>query len=211
MDLSCDACEFRRRENCLLFWGSTPAGQHKRSGNTCSQHRSLLLPQFRQPFCLNLRQCLRRVPGGHRLLVKRLHDLRACLKTRPVRAPGLQATGFSAQSCRPCALTRRFSRAFKHALNRPLVADRPQGPACTNPWRSPKTPSPFRDSPTPVSQADNTTNHAAFRSSSPTSCAIKMPSSSGSGASPCIHAANVVCAPANANPLRCMGLEKTTN
>ena len=44
--------------------------------------------------------------------------LRACLKTRPVRAPGLQATGFSAKSCRPRALTRRFPRVFKHALKR---------------------------------------------------------------------------------------------
>ena len=42
---------------------------------------------------------------------------RACLKTRPVRAPGLQATGFSAKSCRPRALTRRSPRDFKHALN----------------------------------------------------------------------------------------------
>ena len=31
------------------------------------------------------------------------------MKTRPVRAPGLQATGLSAKSCRPRALTRRSS------------------------------------------------------------------------------------------------------
>ena len=42
--------------------------------------------------------------------------LKACLKTRPVRAPGLQMTGFSAQPCRPRALTRRFPGVFKHAL-----------------------------------------------------------------------------------------------
>ena len=40
-------------------------------------------------------------------------NLRACLKTRPVRAPGLQATGFSAKSCRPRALTRRSPQSFQ--------------------------------------------------------------------------------------------------
>ena len=48
---------------------------------------------------------------------RKLSNLRACLKTRPVRAPGLQATGFSAKYCRPRALTRRFPRVFKHALS----------------------------------------------------------------------------------------------
>ena len=42
--------------------------------------------------------------------------LKACLKTRPVRAPGLQMTGFSAQTCRLRALTRRFPGVFNHAL-----------------------------------------------------------------------------------------------
>ena len=59
----------------------------------------------------------------------RLHaqGLRACLKTRPVRAPGLPAAGFAAHSCRPralarrgsCrprALTRRGAGVLKHAL-----------------------------------------------------------------------------------------------
>ena len=44
-------------------------------------------------------------------------ELRACLKTRPVRVPGLQRTGCSANSCRPRALTRRSPRVFKHALS----------------------------------------------------------------------------------------------
>ena len=47
-----------------------------------------------------------------------LKSLGAGLKTRPVRAPGLQATGVSAISGRPRALTRRFPRVFKHALSR---------------------------------------------------------------------------------------------
>ena len=42
--------------------------------------------------------------------------LRACLKTRPVRAPGLQATGLAAKTCWPRALTRRGSGVLKHAL-----------------------------------------------------------------------------------------------
>ena len=48
----------------------------------------------------------------------RLHaqGLRACLKTRPVRAPGLPAAGFAAQSCRPRALTRRGAGVLSHAL-----------------------------------------------------------------------------------------------
>ena len=42
--------------------------------------------------------------------------MRVCAKTRPVRAPGLQAAGFSAQSCRPRALTQPVAGVFKHAL-----------------------------------------------------------------------------------------------
>ena len=42
--------------------------------------------------------------------------LRACLKTRPVRAPGLQCVAISAVSCRPRALTRRGAGVFKQAL-----------------------------------------------------------------------------------------------
>ena len=42
--------------------------------------------------------------------------LRACLKTRPVRAPGLQRMAVSAVSCRPRALTRRSAGVFKQAL-----------------------------------------------------------------------------------------------
>ncbi len=44
--------------------------------------------------------------------------LSAGWKTRPVRAPGLQAAGFSARMCRPRALTRRFGTVFKKALSR---------------------------------------------------------------------------------------------
>ena len=44
--------------------------------------------------------------------------LRACLKTRPVRAPGLQQVDMAANFCRPRALTRRADRVFKHALSR---------------------------------------------------------------------------------------------
>ena len=55
--------------------------------------------------------------------------LGAGLKTRPVRAPGLQATGFSAKSCRPRALTRRFPGVFKHALSAPLPTTRPSAPS----------------------------------------------------------------------------------
>ena len=40
-------------------------------------------------------------------------SLRAFLKTRPVRAPDLQAWGGSAQSCRPRALTRRSPQSFQ--------------------------------------------------------------------------------------------------
>ena len=49
--------------------------------------------------------------------------LRACLKTRPVRAPGLQPAGLPAQSCRPRALTRRSTRVFKHALKDKAAAE----------------------------------------------------------------------------------------
>ena len=42
--------------------------------------------------------------------------LRACLKTRPVGAPGLQARPNWAISCRPPALTRRSCGVFKQAL-----------------------------------------------------------------------------------------------
>ena len=42
--------------------------------------------------------------------------LSACLKTRPVRAPGLQAPGLAAKSWRPRARTRRSARVLKHAL-----------------------------------------------------------------------------------------------
>jgi hypothetical protein len=42
--------------------------------------------------------------------------LRACLKTRPVRGPGLQELEILAVSCRPRALTRRFGGVFKQAL-----------------------------------------------------------------------------------------------
>ena len=56
-------------------------------------------------------------PSGVRPWDTRDTWVRACLKTRPVRAPGLQATGFSAKACRPRALTRRFPRVFKPALS----------------------------------------------------------------------------------------------
>ena len=42
--------------------------------------------------------------------------LRACFKTRPVRAPGLQKARIVTEFCRPRALTRRFAGVFKHAL-----------------------------------------------------------------------------------------------
>ena len=44
--------------------------------------------------------------------------LRACLKTGPVRAPGLQKAGVSTEFCRPRAVTRRFTGVFKKALSR---------------------------------------------------------------------------------------------
>ena len=56
-----------------------------------------------------------------------LRPLRACLRTRQVRAPGLQATGFSAKSCRPRALTRRFPGVFKPALRHHCLRSEPRG------------------------------------------------------------------------------------
>jgi hypothetical protein len=47
---------------------------------------------------------------------KPLCALRACLKTRPVRAPGLQEWPNWTIYCRPGALTRLFGRVFKQAL-----------------------------------------------------------------------------------------------
>jgi len=44
--------------------------------------------------------------------------LRACLRTCPVRGPGLQEVEILAVSCRPRALTRRFGGVFKQALGR---------------------------------------------------------------------------------------------
>ncbi len=43
-------------------------------------------------------------------------SLRACLKTCPVGAPGLQRSTTLTNSCRPRALTRRRVRVFKQAL-----------------------------------------------------------------------------------------------
>ena len=54
--------------------------------------------------------------------------LSGCLKTRPVRVPGLQATGFSPKSCRPRALTRRGSGVLRHAL-RPQWDNTPRIPS----------------------------------------------------------------------------------
>ncbi len=45
-------------------------------------------------------------------------SVRACLKTRPVRAPGLQNERLSPKSCRPRAPTRRPRVFFKQGLNR---------------------------------------------------------------------------------------------
>ncbi len=42
--------------------------------------------------------------------------LGACLKTRPVGAPGLQRRAVFTVSCRPRALMRRFRGVFKQAL-----------------------------------------------------------------------------------------------
>ena len=44
---------------------------------------------------------------------------RTCLKTRPVRAPGLQEWPNWAIFCRPRALTRRFCGVFKQARRHP--------------------------------------------------------------------------------------------
>src|SRR6266550_1544660 len=49
-------------------------------------------------------------------------SLRACLKTRPVGAPGLQDKWILVGLCRPRALTRRFRRVFKQALGLLLLA-----------------------------------------------------------------------------------------
>ena len=58
----------------------------------------------------------RRVASGYDLVFSsEPAPVTACLKICPVRAPGLQTLGFSDQACRPRALTRRFSRVFKHA------------------------------------------------------------------------------------------------
>src|SRR6266498_3923432 len=53
--------------------------------------------------------------------------LGACLKTRPVRAPGLQRMAISAVSCRPRVLTRRGAGVFKQAL-RPESLSLPKQP-----------------------------------------------------------------------------------
>src|SRR5450759_880322 len=50
----------------------------------------------------------------HLLVLAKL--LRACLKTRPVRGPGLHRMAVWAVSCRPRALTRRLGGVFKQAL-----------------------------------------------------------------------------------------------
>jgi hypothetical protein len=49
--------------------------------------------------------------------MKRPHNLRACLKTSPVRAPGLQGNRLFPGICRPRALTRRRGGVFKQALS----------------------------------------------------------------------------------------------
>ena len=46
------------------------------------------------------------------------HSLRACLKTRPVRGPGLQDWLDLVVSCRPRALTRQGGGVFKQALKK---------------------------------------------------------------------------------------------
>src|SRR6266581_3483198 len=51
-----------------------------------------------------------------------LVSLRACLKTRPVGAPGLPDKWIPLDLCRPRALTRRFGRVFKQALGLLLLA-----------------------------------------------------------------------------------------
>src|ERR1700675_1009386 len=81
-------------------------------------------------------------------------------------------------------------------------------PASTNPRRNPMTPRPALASPEPVSQADKVTNQVPLRSRVLTSSALRIPSSSMGGASPRFQAAIVVLAPANANPLRCIGFLK---
>ena len=49
-------------------------------------------------------------------------SLRACLKTRPAGAPGLQDKWVPVYLCRPCALTRRFRGVFKQVLSLLLLA-----------------------------------------------------------------------------------------
>ena len=49
--------------------------------------------------------------------------LRACIKNRPVRGPGLQGFGILAISRRPRALTRRPPIILKHALKPPSKSD----------------------------------------------------------------------------------------
>ena len=51
-----------------------------------------------------------------------LVSLRACLKTRPVGAPGLPDKWIPLDLCRPRALTRRFGRVCKQALGLLLLA-----------------------------------------------------------------------------------------
>src|SRR6266496_698677 len=52
-----------------------------------------------------------------------LKRLRACLKNRPVGAPGLQDEGFSPKSCRPRAPTRPPGAFFKQTLRACLRMD----------------------------------------------------------------------------------------
>jgi hypothetical protein len=70
---------------------------------------------------------------GHRALQAfdrgELPSLRAGLKPRPVRAPGLQSEAIPAASCRPRALTRRWVRVYKPTLiaRFPQIGCTPQG------------------------------------------------------------------------------------
>ena len=78
-------------------------------------------------------------------------------------------------------------------------------PAWIKPLRKPITPSPARASPEPVSHAERVTNQVPCRSKVLTSSAVRMPSFSTGGTSSRFQASMVVCVPAKANPLRCIG------
>src|ERR1700736_1670999 len=81
-------------------------------------------------------------------------------------------------------------------------------PAWIKPLRKPMTPSPARACPEPVSQAERVTNQVPCRSKVLTSSAVTIPSFPTGGTSSRFQASIVVCAPAKAKPLRCIGFLK---